>query len=89
METQANYIEVVGTADFPEEIEKYVVELRIAARAVLGETAVSDAGNLRAEVVKKLEESGLRQEELIEGGRLLGLRGFGRKRSVKRRCIRS
>lgn len=68
METEPNYIEVIGTADYPEEIERYVAELRIAARAAAGEIALSDVSAMRAKVIQQLVESGLRSEELIEGG---------------------
>lgn len=80
METEMNYVEVVGTADYPEEIEKYIAELRIAARAAAGEVAMSDVSGLRAQVIQRLTESGLQSEELIEGGTLAWSPWFWKKR---------
>lgn len=80
METEVNYVEVVGTADYPEEIEKYIAELRIAARAAAGEVAMSEVSGLRAQVIQQLTESGLQSEELIEGGTLAWSPWFWKKR---------
>lgn len=80
MDSNANYVEVLGTADYLQEIEKYVAELRIAARAAAGELAVTDVSNLRAQVIQRLSESGLRSEELVEGGTLAWSPWFWKKK---------
>jgi len=80
MQTELNYIEVFGAADFLEEIQKYVAELRISARAAGGEVALSDVGELRTQVVQRLRDSGMRSEELIEGGTLAWSPWFWKKK---------
>jgi uncharacterized protein YggE len=68
MSTHIPYIEVVGSAVYSEEIERYVSHLEVSARAAAGEIAVREVGELRNQVVNKLQESGLRPDELTEGG---------------------
>lgn len=80
MQAEQNYIEVVGTADFEEEIENFVAELRISARAAAGEVAISDVSGLRTQVIQRLRDSGMRPEELIEGGTLAWSPWFWKKK---------
>lgn len=68
MSKDQSYIEVTGSAEYSQEIERYVIELRLAARASIGDVALTEVGALRARVIDGLLAAGLRTEELIEGG---------------------
>ncbi len=68
MKNDCTYIEVTGSADYTEEVDRYVAELQLSARAAAGEVALAEAAELRTRVIERLRESGLQSDELIEGG---------------------
>jgi uncharacterized protein YggE len=62
------FIEVIGTGNAKEHVAEYRAELDISVRAAQGETANAQAIELRDRCIRQLKNSGIREDELSEGG---------------------
>ncbi|MDK2127064.1 SIMPL domain-containing protein [Parachitinimonas caeni] len=62
------FIEVVGTASLVESVVEYRADVTVQVRAAQVETAIKEVGELRAECIRQLRQSGLNGDELSEGG---------------------
>ena len=62
------YIEVVGEGQFVEHPVRFVAEITIQVRAAKHDTALNELGELCRAVVLSLRDSGIDDDEIVEGG---------------------
>lgn len=79
-ESDKNYLEVVGSAEIEEKIEKFRASITITVRAASREVAMSECLELRRLSIEALLASGLQQNELQEGGVDIAVPWYQRKK---------
>ncbi len=62
------YIEVVGEGRYVEKAVRFVAEILVEVRAAKQETALDEAASLWKSVLNTLQNAGITEEEIIEGG---------------------
>ncbi len=62
------YIEVIGEGQFIETAKRFIANVTLEVRAAKDETAFREVAELCAEAIKLLRETGLKEEEIVEGG---------------------
>jgi uncharacterized protein YggE len=75
------YIEVIGEGQYVEQAARFVAEIAIEARATKQQTAVDGTGDLWQSVLAALDESGIEDDEVVEGGTDLYEPWFWRKKA--------
>ncbi len=62
------YIEVIGQGTLTEAVTEYRADLSVTVRAAQGDAALQEATDLRNRCIRTLKESGIKGNELTEGG---------------------
>ena len=66
--TMKRYIEVVGEGEFIETAARFLADVTLEVRASKDETALRELAELWDEALAALRNSGIRDEEIVEGG---------------------
>lgn len=77
------YIQVMGEGSYTEEISEYMADIVLEVRAAKDQTAVAEMSDLKDDCVKKLVDSGIRNDEIIDGGGEVWRPWFRRKKVGK------
>jgi uncharacterized protein YggE len=62
------YIEVIGEGEFVETASRFIAQITLAVRAARDETALAESSEFCAQVLAVLRESGIADDEIVEGG---------------------
>jgi uncharacterized protein YggE len=62
------YIEVIGEGEFLETAARFVAQVTLEVRAAKDETALQEVADLWVEALVRLRESGINDDEIVEGG---------------------